>query len=103
MVDLRGRVKADAETALHEGGDRLLERGDAVVCVAAVFELVGLAPEHLADERVGHVVVLADAEVEQRALGMSSESGALGPLDLLEFVDLVTLAIVDAADALGEQ
>ena len=57
----------------------------------------------LADERVGHVVVLADAEVEQRALGVGGQGGALGALDLLELVDLGALAVVGAADAVGEQ
>ena len=51
-------------------GGGLLEGCDAVVGVAAVFELVDLALEHLADQRIGHVVVFADAEVEQSALGM---------------------------------
>ena len=34
----------DAEDFLHEAGRRFLEGGDAVVGVAAVFQLVHLAP-----------------------------------------------------------
>ena len=103
VVDLRDRVERDAEDLLHEAGGGFLEGGDAVVGVAAVFELVDLALERLAHQRIGHVVVLADAEVEQPALGMGGQGGPLGPLDLLELVDLGALAVVGAADALGEQ
>ena len=88
---------------LHEAGGGFLEGGDAVVGVAAVFELVDLALERVAHQRIGHVVVFADAEVEQLAFGMGGQGGALGPLDLLELVDLGALAVVDAADAVGEQ
>ena len=103
MVDLGDRVERDAEDLLHEAGGGFLEGGDAVVGVAAVLELVDLALERVADERVGHVVVLADAEVEQLPLGMGGQGGPLGPLDLLELVDLGALAVVGAADAVGEQ
>ena len=95
--------KDDAEDLLHEAGGGLLEGGDAVVGVAAVFDLVRLALEHVAHQRIGHVVVFADAEVEQPAFRVGGQGGALGPLDLLELVDLVALAVVGAADAVGEQ
>ena len=57
----------------------------------------------LAHERIGHVVVLADAEVEQPAFGMGGQGGALGALDLLELVDFAALAVAGAADAVGEE
>jgi hypothetical protein len=34
---------------------------------------------------------------------MGSQGGALGALDLLELVDFGALAVIDAADAFGEQ
>src|SRR5262249_5299410 len=103
VVDLRGRVEADAKDLLHEAGGGLLEGGDAVVGVAPVVELVHLALENVADDGVGHVVVLADAEVEEAALGVGGQGGALGALDLPELVDLRALAVVSAAEAVGEQ
>src|SRR5262249_50243897 len=59
--------------------------------------------EGIADVDVGHVVVLADAEVEELAFGVFGEGLALGALDLLELVDLGALAVVGAADAVGEE
>ena len=103
VVDFGRRVERDAELALHEAGGRLLEGGDAVVGVAAVLGLVDLLGHAAADDLGGHRVVLADAEVEQLALGMVGQRLALGPLDLLELVDRGAFAVVGAADAVGEQ
>ena len=103
MVDLGGRVERDAELALHEAGDRFLERGRAVVGVAAVLGLVDFLGHAAADDLGGHLVVLADAEVEQLALGMVGQRLALGPLDLLELVDGGAFAVIGPADAIGEQ
>src|SRR5262249_31658064 len=61
------------------------------------------ALEGIAYQRVGHVVVFADAEVEKFAVGMDGEGCPLGPLDLLKLVDLGVLAVVGAADAVGKQ
>ncbi len=52
---------------------------------------------------VGHVVVFADAEVEELPLRMGGEDGSLGPLDLLELIDFGPLAVVGTADAVGEE
>ena len=101
--DFGRRVEGDAVLALHEAGDRFAEGGDAVVGVAAVFGLVDFLGHAAADDLGGHLVVLADAEVEQLALGMIGERLALGPLDLLELVDGGAFAVVGAADAVGEQ
>ncbi len=96
------RIELDAELALHEAGRRLLEGRDAVVGVAAVFRLVDLVGHDAADVGGGHLVVLADAEVDQFPLGMIGQGLPLGPLDLLELVDLGAFAVVGAADAVGE-
>ena len=98
-----GRVEGDAVLALHEAGGRLAEGGDAVVGVAAVFGLVDFLGHAAADDLGGHLVVLADAEVEQLALGMVGERLAFGALDLFELVDGGAFAVVGAADAVGEQ
>ena len=51
----------------------------------------------------GHVVVLADAEIDQLPLGMFGQGLAFRPLDLFELIDLAALAVVGAADAVGEE
>jgi hypothetical protein len=103
MVNLRRGIQADVEDFLHEVGGGFLERRDAVVCIAAIFHLIHFALQDLSDERVSHVVIFADAEVQQAALGMGGQGGSLGALDLLEFVDLGALAIVGAAEPLGKE
>jgi hypothetical protein len=103
VVDLRRRIKGYAVLPLHEPGDRLLERRRAVVGVAAVFGLAELLDQGAADALVGDAVVLADAEVEKLPLGMLGEGLAFGALDLLELVDGGGLAVLGAADAVGEQ
>src|SRR5262249_33843986 len=87
----------------HEPGGGVLERLNAVVGVAAVFELVDLLFANLAHQGIGHVVVFADAEIEELPLGVGRQDGAFGPFDLLELVDFGALAVVGAADAVGEQ
>ena len=88
---------------LHERGDRFVEAGVAVVGVAAVFGLVDLFGHAAADGLGGHGVVFADAEVEELALGIIGQGLAFGALDLFELVDFGAFAVVDAADAVGEQ
>ena len=101
--DFGRRIECDAELALHEAGDRFAEGGDAVVGVATVFGLVDLLGHAAADDLGGHLVVLADAEVEQLAVGMVGERFALGALDFLELVDGGAFAVVGTADAVGEE
>ena len=103
MVDLGDRVEYHAEDLAHEPGGGFLERGDAVIRVAAILDAIHLAFQSLADERRGHVVVLTDAEVEELPLGMGGEGGAFGALDLLELVYLRVLAVVGSADAIREE
>jgi len=103
MVYLSDRIERHAKDALHEPRRCFLEGGDAVVRVAAIFKLVRLALEGLAHERIGHIVVLADAEVQQTPLGVSLQGGALGPLDLLELVDFGSLAVTAAANTVGKE
>ena len=97
------RVELHAELSEHELGGRVLVVLDAVVGVAAVLDLVGLASQRLADDGGGHVVVLADPEVEQLAVRMVGQGFPLGALDLLELVDLGPLAVVGPAEAVGEE
>jgi hypothetical protein len=56
-----------------------------------------------ADALGRHRVVLADAEVDERPLGMVGQRLALRALDLLELVDVGALAVRRAADAVREQ
>ena len=95
--------KSNAEFPLHEPRRRVLERLDAVVGVAAILRPIDLLGHHAADRRIGHVVVLADAEIDQFSLGMLGQRFPLGPLDLLELVNLGAFSVVGAADALGEE
>ena len=103
VVDFRDRIEPHFELPLHEPGRRLLEGGDAVVGVAAVLGLVDLLGHDAADRLGGHLVVLADAEVEQTPLGVLGQGLPLGPLDLLELVDFRAFAVAAAADPLGEE
>ena len=57
----------------------------------------------LADVCRGHVVVFADAEIEQLAIGVCGQSGAFGSFDFLELVDGGAFAVVGTADAVGKQ
>src|SRR5207344_124406 len=77
--------------------------GDAIVGIPAVLRLADLLRHGPAHVLRRHAVVLADPEVEQQAIGMIGERLTLGALDLLELVDLGALAVVGAADAVGEQ
>src|SRR5262249_994069 len=52
---------------------------------------------------MGHLVILADTEIEQRALGVFGKGLALGALDLLELVDFGPLAVVGPTKALGKE
>ena len=103
VAHLRHRVEGDAELPQHERRRRFLERGDAVVGVPAVLDPVDL-DFHPLPHRLGRpVVVFADAEVEQRHVGPVGDGLPLGPLDLLELVDVGALAVLGTADAVGEQ
>ncbi len=103
MVDFLGRVERDAENLLHEDGCGLLERLNTVVGVAPVLQLIDLELECVAHERVGHVIVFADAEVEEPSFGVGLERCTLGAFDFLKLVDLRAFAILAAADALGKE
>ena len=103
MIDLANRVQTYAEHLLHETGRRFLEGGNAVVGVASVVELVHFALEGVADNRIRHLVVFTDAEVEQAPFGMRLQGGAFGTLDLFELVDLGPLAIAATTDTLGKK
>ena len=102
MVDFGDGVERDAELPLHEGGDGLLVLRDAVVGIAAVLRAVDLLVHHRSDDLRGHLVVLADPEVEHPPLWMVGDRLPLGPLDELELVDLVPLAVLGSPDTGGE-
>ena len=102
MVDFADGVERDAKLPLHEGGDGLLVLRDAVVGVAAVLGAVDLLVHHRSDSFRSHLVVLADPEVEHPPLWMVGDGLTLGPLDELELVDLVPLAVLGSSDAGGE-
>ena len=102
MVDFGDGVERDAKLPLHEGGDGLLVLRDAVVGVAAVLGAVDLLVHHRSDSFRSHLVVLADPEVEHPPFRMVGDGLTLGPLDELELVDLVPLAVLGPADAGGE-
>ncbi len=103
MIHFGGRIDLDAKAAFHQPRRGLFEFGHAIVGVAAIDRLIDLARHHGTDRLGGHLVVLADAEVNQFALGMLGHGLALGPLDLLEFINLGSLAVIGTADPLGEQ
>src|SRR5262249_57502513 len=65
VTDLRYRVEGDTELPFHERGGRLLVRGDAVVRLAAVLDPVPLPRDLRPHRRRGHLVVFADAGIEE--------------------------------------
>jgi hypothetical protein len=102
--NLRVGVDAgDVADVVHPARRRLLERCAAVVGVNAILRLSrgGSQGSHAIGE--GHFVGFADAQVDQLCSRMGGQCGALGPLDLLEFVDGRAFAVANAADALGEE
>jgi hypothetical protein len=101
--DLGSRVEIDAEIPLQVAGGGLFVFVDAVVGVAAVFDLVELCDHGMTHRLRSHLVVLADAEIHQRTVRKISQGRALGALDLLELVNGGGFPVVLAADALGEQ
>ena len=103
MVDFAVRIELDAKIALHEPRHGFLEFGRAVVGIAPVFRPVDFLGHPRANALGRHLVVLADAEIDQRSLGMLGHRFALGSFDLLELVDLRAFAVIRAADALGKQ
>src|SRR5262249_20843555 len=92
VIDLRLRIEGNAKDLLHEAGGRLFEGSDTIVGIAPVFQLVDLALADFTDQGIGHVVVFADAKVEQGPLGMGGQYSPLGAFDLLELVNLRALA-----------
>src|SRR5262249_51450874 len=90
------------EHPLHEARGCLLELRDPVVRIAPVLRLADLLRQRTADGLGRHAVVLADAEVDQRALGVRGTGLTLRPLDLLELVDLGALPVWGAPGAVGE-
>src|SRR5438132_1550958 len=86
----------------HVVGRRLLEGRDAIVGIAAVLDLIDFGLERRANGRIGQLVVFADAKVEQFAIRIIGERLPLGPLDLLELVDVAAFAVGRADDALAD-
>ena len=103
VIHLGGRIKLDAETPLHQSGRGLLKLANAIVGVATVGRLIDLATHRGADRLRRKLVIFADAEVDQLALGMLGHGLALGPLDLLELIDLGPFAVIDTANAFGKE
>ncbi|OPZ07481.1 MAG: hypothetical protein BWZ08_01836 [candidate division BRC1 bacterium ADurb.BinA292] len=103
VIDLGRGVELDAVFAGHVARRRVLVFLNAVVGVAAVGGVVDFALEAIAHGAVGHLVVLADAEIEEPGFGVRRQRRPFRPLDLLELIDGVALAILGAADARGEE
>ena len=96
-------IERDVEDLLHEVGGDFLEGGDAVVGIAAVFELVDL---RLATSRTSGSAMSSFSPMPKSSsspLGMGGDGGPLGAFDLLELVNLGSFAVVGAADTVGEK
>ena len=96
-------VDRHAEEILHVAGGGLLEVRATVVGVAAILRLGSFGLERLHHHRERHLVGLTDAEVDQGDVRLGLLGGSLGALDLLELIDRGRLAVIDAADAFGEE
>jgi hypothetical protein len=103
VVDLGGRIELDVELPGHEPRDRLLELGDPVVGITPVLRPADFRDHCLANRARSHLVVFPNAEIDQRSCRVLGQGLPLGPLDLLELVDLRALAVVGTADPLGKE
>ncbi len=81
---------------------RLVRRAfpNSVDVVSCVFRTLSSGCEPVC---IGHLVIFADAEIDQVPVGKIFDRLPLGPLDFLELVNFVRLAVVRTADALGKQ
>ena len=102
VVDLRYGIQLNAEFSFHISSRRLFEFQNAVVGVAAVFDLVDFLRHSFADGDVSHLVVFANAEVEQFAFRMICQRLALGALDLFKFINRRVFAVVGAANSVSK-
>ena len=80
MVDFLNRVERDAEIALHEAGRSFLVGRDSVIGVAPVLRVMNFLGHHGPHTLRGHFVVFANAEVDERSLGMLGQGLALARL-----------------------
>ncbi len=87
MENLGLGVQLHAIQLLHISSGGLLELGAAVVGVETVFKFGGLGTESLKHLGKGLVVGFAYAHVYKLGARIGLQSGGLGALDLLEFVD----------------
>ena len=99
LISVSGSRFVDAEKILHVARGGVAEFPDAVVGVAAVRGIVHRLLQGLADRERRKLVGLAHAEVQQFHMGPRLQRGHLGPLDLLELVNLVAEPEPGPADA----
>ncbi len=102
MIDLLDGIELNAKLPSHEAGDRLLEGRNPIVGVAAVLRLVDLVPHYGPHALRGHLVIFANAEVEDCAVGIVGHRLPLGPLNLLKLVDLRSFSVAHSTDAVGK-
>ncbi len=102
VIDFRRRVQRHAKATLHETRGGLFVFRNAIVRVAAILRLVDFCGQLISNAFGGHRIVLADAEIDQTAIGIVGECLSLGTLDLLELVDLRTFSVLCAADTISE-
>ena len=99
-------LRVDALDAAHPfqvTGRRLFQDRVAVVRVTAVLRLARFRAQLLDHFREGHLVRLADAQVNDFRAGMGGHGGAFGAFDLLELVDRLRLAVLAAANPLRKK
>ena len=104
MNDLLFRVDPGNPTdVFHPSRRRLLERGPAVVGINAILRLSRRRRQIGHAIRKRHLIRLAHPQIDQLRSRIRRQRRPLGPLDLLKFVNGRSLAVANAADALGEE
>ncbi len=93
----------DAANAVEVARGGLFQDRVAIVRVAAVLGQSRLGAQFLDHLRERHLVGFAHPEVNDIRPGMQCHRGAFGPFDALEFIDRLRLAVLAAADAVGEE
>ena len=103
MIDFGDGIEVNIENFLHEPCSSFFVGSDAIICVASVFNFIDLSFQEVSNEGGSHVVIFANAEIEELAFWVGSKCCALSSFDFFELVDFGGFPIVCATDTICEK